>query len=174
MSRRDFETSLEDGVRGERFVSEILKGRGWGVISPSDLNGDKAPRLYFARSAHVTPDQDVFRDGRRCWVEVKTYGYPAVNATRNCKVHGIKLRHRNDYRAVEHQSGAPVWLAIVEKSDAKGDPQSWPPRRVLMQRLADIEWFACQCRECRGVELNPECLVYFQRDLMSKLWGVVP
>jgi hypothetical protein len=148
----DFELQLERGHAGEKIVDRVLRARGCGVIQSYAFLGDgpeKAPRLRFLERAFVLPDLDVVAQTRRLWAEVKTLFHAPLNRTHGINVHGIRRSHYDDYLRVERETGAPVFLFVLEV--ATGD--------LLTARLATLRTYQCLCRNgCR-----PWCLVYFNR-----------
>jgi len=150
-----FERNLEAGNVGERMVERFLQeNRQWYTIPSYDFNGDdKAPRMRCMGDGLVIPDLDCARAGTRRWVEVKTYDHAAFNRAMKCLVHGIKRRLYYDYVQVEINSGAPVFLCVLEVST--GD--------LLCQHLRSMEAFPCMCPACKREEYD-RCQAWSMRD----------
>lgn len=152
-----FDLSREVGRAGERLVASFARRRGCGVIASYDFagtDGQKAPRILFENAGLVIPDLDAARGGRRMWIEVKTLSDAAYNRRYGMRVHGIKCRHRNDYLAVEAQTGTPVFLAVLEVQTGG----------LLMARLSSLQRYDCICDGCaRAGETLPDHLIYFRR-----------
>ena len=109
------------GRAGERVVANALQRRGWFIVPSYDYtgqNGDKAPKMQGLNLSLVIPDLDAARRGKRFWVEVKTKARPDFTRSTGQWEHGIAKRHLEHYRRVEIESGAPVWLMIVEEQNA--------------------------------------------------------
>lgn len=137
---RDFSEALAFGRMGELLVSRWAQESGCGVLPCYDFSGSdgaKAPRLMFKGGGLVIPDLDLCRDGRRWWLEVKTYHGPAINRRRKCEVHGIPDRLFASYAAVEVASGTPVYLAVLELDSGT----------LLVASLSSLSplSFGCQC-----------------------------
>lgn len=137
---RDFAEALAFGRMGELMVSEWAQRSGCGVLPCYDFSGSdgaKAPRLMFRGGGLVIPDLDLCRDGRRWWLEVKTYHGPAYNRRKRCDVHGFPDRLFQSYSNVEKASGTPVYVAVLELDSAA----------LLVASLSSLapHSFGCQC-----------------------------
>lgn len=159
MSQRDFELQLERGRMGERMILGEYQRHGWGVIPSYDYSGqgdNKAPKLAFAHRGLPVPDGDICKDGVRVWIEVKTFYHSPWNRSHKSWRHGIKRRLRDAYLEVQRETGAPVYLCVLEVCSGV----------ALVARLDRIEWHPCQCRpNCE----SPWCAVYFERHRMQLL-----
>lgn len=106
------------GQLGEQIVAREYRRDGWGVIASykfSGTNDNEAPAIEIDDGAkEITPDLDVSKGGRRIWIEVKTHAIAAPNHKLGFETHGIAVRLFDNYTAVEHRSGNPVFLAIVQ------------------------------------------------------------
>lgn len=107
------------GKAGERIIAELFKSRGWYVIPSYDYVSDeeKAPQMHGMYRGLILPDLDICRDGKRRWIEVKTYGAPSLYRKTQELQHGIQQRHWDHYREVEAISGTPVWICVYQLSD---------------------------------------------------------
>ena len=105
------------GRLGEIVASREFKRDGFGVIASFKFSGesdDEAPAIDIEDRREIVPDLDLCKQGQRFWVEVKTYAEPAWNRRYGCRVHGILVRHFDNYVAVEERTGSSVFLAINE------------------------------------------------------------
>lgn len=171
-----FEKKLEEGRKGEIFISDWLKSEGWGVIPTFDYsgkNGEKAPKLQFMSDGLIIPDLDICKAGDRVWLEIKTYHGPAYNRKIAAHVHGIAVRLYNHYMRVEKETGCRVLIGILERDSKK----------FLVARLAKLRSFKCQCKNCSaGNDLycnappGMKRLMYWRRDEMQciKTFDIIP
>jgi hypothetical protein len=146
------------GRVAEEFVAGLLRSRGWYVI-PSALyagpDGNGAPLARDSDSAIVLPDLDVARHGTRRWAEVKAKAAPTFTRKTFTYDHGIGLRKWIHYRRIERETGAHVWLFIIEEC-----------RQVLLfeslDRLGDG-------RRYTGEEMDPGGMMFWPRTLFQKM-----
>lgn len=157
MPSSEFARQLEIGRAGERLVLRFIKGRGAGVIPSYDFtgtDGSKAPKLSFSSNSLVVPDLDAASNGRRLWVEVKTFATSVVFRKYGIRVHGIRRRHYDDYLSVEKETGNDVFLSVLEVDTAK----------LLVAKLRELTPYSCICRACQAGTPGRHCEVYFDRS----------
>lgn len=109
---------FKKGDAGQREVARWFQRRGCHITPSYDYsgdNGDKAPKMQGFYTSYVIPDLDISRDGKRKWIEVKTYERPTFTRMTGRNEHGICLRHWKHYREVERITGTKVILCINEK-----------------------------------------------------------
>jgi hypothetical protein len=122
------------GRNGEQMVADRLMGAGWHIIPSYDYSGndDHPPRMEGRTGRYVIPDLDAC--GRRIWIEVKTKAAPILHRASQTVKHGIALRHYEQYRQIEIETGCPVYLVIYEeqsnqllyqKLSLPGEPQRY-------------------------------------------------
>jgi hypothetical protein len=106
------------GHEAELQIEDLLKSHGAYIIPSYDYSGDdeKAPRLCGVYNTYVVPDLDV-SFGKRIWVEVKRKTERNKHYKTGHMVHGIPIRHFNDYRSVEKITGCKVWIVFVDRID---------------------------------------------------------
>jgi hypothetical protein len=162
---RRFARQLENGNRGEQLVAAWLRSRGFGVIDSYEFSGkggDQVPRLQFSGEGFALPDLDVCRGGARRWLEVKTLYEPVINRQLNALVHGICGHSYEHYVRVEQESGAAVFLAVLEVKSGQ----------LLVARLVDLILYPCRCTTCRAglgvcVSTGFRRGLYFQRTQLG-------
>ncbi len=141
MKQRTFEQSLARGREAEVAVAEWLRRRGWGIVPGYDYtgsDGNKGPRATFLSRKLIIPDLDIFKSGKRVWIEVKYYTYAPWNRKLDTNVHGIPRYYYEHYLEVEKESGHPVFLAVVEEKNS----------RLLLGRMSQLTPYPCQCKSC--------------------------
>ena len=139
----DFEKNLLMGRAGELAVARFLQQKGFGVIPCYDYSGPggaKAPRLQFATNGFAIPDLDVCKEGKRLWVEVKTYRAAAMNRKLGELVHGIESRLFRHYMVVREHTGSPVWIAILERDT----------RDLVVADMSALKTYPCMCQGCKN------------------------
>lgn len=158
------------GRLGEICAAREFKRDQFRVIASykfSGANDNEAPALEAEGIREITPDLDVCKEGNRVWIEVKTYARPFPNHTHKCDVHGILVRHFDNYVSVERSTGSNVFLAINELSSG------W---LIVSDRpLSQMPKIACLCgcksdpRRHRSTPGNPHAQWYFDRaDFTSR------
>jgi hypothetical protein len=155
-----FQRSLERGRLGELLTVSWLQSRGCGVVPCYDFcgsNGEKAPRLQFKDNGLVIPDLDVCSNGKRWWLEVKTYRAPAWNARNRCLVHGITSRLRKQYDLVSVATGTDVLIAVLEVESGV----------LLAAQLGLLEDWPCMCAGCRA---GKECTIGWRGIKAGSYW----
>lgn len=154
------------GHKGEVVVRDLLLKAGWFVSQTYDQlgpTGDKAPKCFgmpegFLVSS-VLPDIDTFRNGERRWVEVKTKTKPTYNRKRKRDEHGINLRHWNDYRIVQKETGVPVFIFVYEVK--KGN--------IL---VSSVDKLSMSGVEYHGDKMDKDGMIFFDRTDFA-LWAIV-
>mgnify|MGYP001343493932 CR=1 FL=1 len=152
------------GSNGEKLVAAYLQEHGYYVIPSYDFTGDennKAPKLQGLRDAHVIPDLDVAKDGRRKWCEVKTKREASFTRKTGRYEHGISERHLRSYMRVQAITGTPVHLVVYEESTG-----------ALLMQTAD--WIAANGRRSNMKKQGRDegGMVYFPRDGMKQIYTV--
>lgn len=114
----NFAQCLEMGRTAEDEWAGILMNRGW-LVDPvytaiGNTDGTRAPMLLHAGDKLISPDIVAFRGGEAAWWEVKAKKEPSWYRKYGRWEHGIDLRNWVDYRAVQHITGFPVFVAIRE------------------------------------------------------------
>lgn len=161
-----FAEQLALGHVGEQLVAQYIQRHGCGIVPSYDYSGkhgDKAPRLMFENSGLVLPDLDVCKRGRqRFWAEVKSYWNAYPNRTLGKDVHGITGRLYRHYLEVEHVSGCPVFVFVLEVETGA----------LLLVRLSAVQVHPCMCRACKD---GQQCIarihsgIYWTRESMRLL-----
>jgi len=108
------------GRAGEQWVAEILQARGWFIIPSYDYsgsNGEKAPTIQGAHEGMVLSDLGIARAGQMKWAEVKAKAKPMYYRKGDVMEHGIGRRHWHHYLRVQRETGAQVWLFILEEQN---------------------------------------------------------
>jgi hypothetical protein len=154
-----FDEKLEFGKQAELKIESYFKNMGYGVIRSYDYNGDgdKAPKMFFKDNELnlIIPDLDCSKNGKRIWVECKHYTLTPFNRTFGIHVHGIKIRHYNDYLKIQETTGNDVYLVIKE---IEGNC-------FLFSKLEDLQTYPCLNKH----KHNSNCLMYFNRDDFKKI-----
>lgn len=157
MSFRD-NPKFKRGRNGEQIIAQLLKEKGWFVIPSYDYSGqegDKAPKMQGAVAAFVIPDLDIAKLGERRWAEVKTKKEPTLYKKTNVLEHGIPLRHFEDYKKVQAETGCEVWLFVYEELS----------RDVLCLKLNDLG----DGRKYTGNKMSRGGMIFWPRSKFRKL-----
>jgi hypothetical protein len=151
MPLRDTE-QFRRGRNGEHIVAERLKRNGWYVIPAYDYSAsdEHPPRMEGWTRRFIIPDLDACKAGRRIWVEVKTKTAPSLHRATNVLEHGIPLRHYEQYRQVEFETGCPVYLLVYEEQS----------RQLLWQKLSELG----QPRIYTGDKMSWGGMAFWPRD----------
>lgn len=101
------------GEAGERVARRWLMEQGFAVVPTSLIENGGAPMLLSWAKKVILPDNQIFKDGRMRWAEVKTKS-KAIAYHKAGRVNtGCDLRHYEAYREAERITGAPCWVAFV-------------------------------------------------------------
>lgn len=146
------------GRWGENHVRQWFERCGYFVVPTNCIEDGGAPRLTGLLDSYVLPDIQVAYEGVLRWVECKT-------KTRACWYqkagewrHGIGLRLWLDYLAVEHATGLPGHLAIVQLQ----------PERMLL--MAPFSVLAQDAQKYHGDAMpRGERMVWFNVDRFDRL-----
>jgi len=106
------------GRAGEQTLARLLQARGWYIIPSYDysgVNGEKAPTIQGAHDGIVLPDLGIARAGQLKWAEVKAKEKPMYYRLGDIVEHGIGRRHWEHYKRCQLETGAHVWLFIIEE-----------------------------------------------------------
>lgn len=158
------------GGLGERLAAKALRREGAGVIASFkySANDNEAPAIEFHESRVAIPDLDVSRNGKRFWLEIKTYKAPAFNRAHRCEVHGIPVRLYDGYVAVEKNTGSPVFLGVLQLNDGllviSDQPISQTTPRMACQCGCESVPAQCEYRRKWG---NSYPQWYFRRDTFT-------
>jgi hypothetical protein len=141
---RDLPTAILGRI-GEEVAARELRRDGFGVIASFKFSGNdsEAPAIEFDACREIVPDLDVCQRGDRFWIEVKTYKTWWPNHVHRIDVHGVLVRHYDNYVAVERRTGSKVFLAINELRSGYLIVSDVP--------LSQMERYACLC----GCKSNP-------------------
>lgn len=168
MAFRELPTAVF-GRLGEIVAAREFRRDGHGVIASFQYSGaadDRAPVLELEDRREILPDLDTCKRGSRCWIEVKTYAHAEYNRTYRCSVHGIAVRHFENYVAVEQRTGSAVYLAINELDSGLLIVSNRP--------LSQMQKYPCLC----GCKSAGDCRIrrskgaqypqwYFDRDTFT-------
>lgn len=145
------------GREGEQRIAEFLKQRGWYIIPSYDYSGpdgDKAPKIQGAHEGIVLPDLGIARSGRLKWAEVKTKHAPTFTIQTHTTDHGIGYRNWLHYRRCQQETGAHVWLFILEECS----------QEILFQSLDVLG----RGRVYTGDRMDRGGMMFWQRDAFMK------
>lgn len=108
------------GHVAEVRVAELLQSYGAYIIPSYAYSGseEKAPKLNGIDHGFVIPDLDVALK-TRVWVEVKRKTSPSFYRKTQDWVHGIPLRHYNDYLQVERITHCDVWIVFSDEHNIR-------------------------------------------------------
>lgn len=106
------------GREAELRVAAWLQNRGFYILPSCDYSGpegDHAPKIHGTKEGLILPDLAIAKKGRLKWAEVKAKYEPTYSRCTGTYDHGISRRLCNHYLRVQEETGAPVWVFIVEE-----------------------------------------------------------
>lgn len=102
------------GEFGEKTIKKGFMAKGWYVIPTANIKDDGAPMAKTDRNCIILPDLQISGKGFSRWVEVKTKTKAAYLRIEKEYKHGICKRQYEHYKAIEGETGIPIWLVIWE------------------------------------------------------------
>lgn len=108
------------GRDGELRIAAFLQSRGWFILPASDYSGpagDRAPKIHGIQEGIVLPDLAIAKKGLLMFAEVKTKWEATYTVLTGTLDHGIARRLCRQYVRCQEETGAHVWLFILEERD---------------------------------------------------------
>lgn len=104
------------------------KASGGAVVLPTygmfgDGDQNKAPVLYASSGRLIVPDTAIVRSGVLQWHEVKSKSQPSWRRNGGRWEHGCDYFHAVEYRKVQSESGAKVFV-VVHEIKSPSDPDN--------------------------------------------------
>jgi hypothetical protein len=147
------------GRAAELLVEGKLRSFGWFILPACDYSGplsDRAPKIHGAQEEIVLPDLFIAKRGLAMWAEVKSKGKPCRYRVTGKDYHGISFRLWRHYHRCQEETGANVWLFIVEEST----------QVLLFQGINELaKWVS----PYYGDKVDPGGMVYWPRDVFQSL-----
>lgn len=143
LSQQQFQAKLAWGQLAETDIAAWLMSRGAKLLPAYDIEYDsgKGPRLFGKDFQAATPDFLIWRQGKSLWIEAKhktVFTWRYTNARKGlsaerCWETGIDYHHWLDYGRIQQETGMPVWLLFLHRSDCphprdlqRGSPPQCP------------------------------------------------
>ncbi len=145
------------GEWGRNVAAEVLRRSTWMTIDLDKIETGMAPVLEAEHAFYTLPDIAASKHGHLRFVEVKTKEKSPRFNNWGRKVHGIPVRQWNNYWAVAKETGAEVWIFVVEEERALLLGET-------LTRLAE----PMLCRPGDGL-MDGEEYIYFDRRAFSVL-----
>lgn len=150
------------GRAGELRVAAFLQSRGWYILPGSDYSGPaggSAPQIRGAQEGIVLPDLAIAKKGLLMWAEVKAKKEPTYTILTGTDDHGIARDKCRQYLRCQQETGAHVWLFILEEVS----------QTLLFQSLDELRKASNVSHVYEGDAMDRGGMVFWPRSVFQKL-----